>query len=120
MANISGVWLGTYWQQEDPVRFELSVVQGGNSISGNILDDNYLGEASITGEVTGRRISFTKKYLGSPRAAVFYLGLIAEDENFMQGQWSINEVSGLWEAHRQEDNLVFDLEQKKAEPLGIR
>ena len=80
MANISGIWLGTYWQQEDPVRFELSVVQGGNSISGNILDDSYLGEASITGEVTGRRISFTKKYLGSPRPAVFYLGLIAEDE----------------------------------------
>jgi hypothetical protein len=38
----------------------------------------------------------------------------------MQGQWNINEISSLWEAHRQEDNLVFDLEQKKAELLGVR
>ena len=47
MTDLSGAWLGTYWQQGQPVRFEMTLVQGGNTINGNILDNNYLGEASL-------------------------------------------------------------------------
>jgi hypothetical protein len=51
MANLNGSWLGTYWQHGNPTRFELTLVQSGNSLSGNILDDSYLGEASVIGDL---------------------------------------------------------------------
>lgn len=38
MANISGEWLGTYWQLGMPMRFELTLVQGSSALSGNVLD----------------------------------------------------------------------------------
>ena len=56
MANISGSWLGTYWQQGNQTRFEVTFIQNGNAIYGNILDDGHLGEATIQGEVIGRHI----------------------------------------------------------------
>jgi hypothetical protein len=112
MLDLSGMWLGTYWQEESPVRFQFTLVQAGNSIIGNILDDNYLGEALISGEVVGRRINFTKKYISHVRHQVNYLGAIAEEGNFMQGQWRISSFSGLWEAHRQEDNFIFKVTEK--------
>lgn len=63
MADVNGLWLGTYWQEGIPTRFEATLVQGGNTLSGRVLDDNYLGEAQIEGEVVGRTIHFTKRYL---------------------------------------------------------
>jgi hypothetical protein len=60
MADLSGNWLGTYWQDEMPSRFEASFVQSGNIFTGSILDDNYLGEASVSGEVIGRSLSICK------------------------------------------------------------
>ncbi|MHC5721987.1 MAG: hypothetical protein ACYTX0_60710, partial [Nostoc sp.] len=63
MADLSGNWLGTYWQDDIPTRFEATFVQSGNTFSGSILDDNYLGEAQVNGEVIGRTVSFTKRYL---------------------------------------------------------
>ncbi len=29
MADVSGAWLGTYWQQGNPTRFEATLIQGG-------------------------------------------------------------------------------------------
>ena len=63
--DISGTWLGTYWQNDNPTRFEATLVMSGNSLSGSILDDNLLGESRISGEVVGRSIRFTKRYLTS-------------------------------------------------------
>ncbi|NJO93225.1 MAG: hypothetical protein HC820_00575 [Hydrococcus sp. RM1_1_31] len=86
MTNLNGTWLGTYWQRKTPTRFELTLVQGGNSISGRITDDNALGEASMVGEVIGRSLSFTKRYLIGSRHRVHYRGTISETEDFMSGQ----------------------------------
>ncbi|NEP15078.1 MAG: hypothetical protein F6K14_33890 [Symploca sp. SIO2C1] len=122
MADVSGAWLGTYWQQGNPTRFEVSLLQSGNTLSGSILDDSYLGEASLTGEVIGRRISFTKRYLGGSRHTVSYTGTVSEDENFMQGKWVVdNFASGSWEAHRSGDNLMVELQTRLAEqvPMSI-
>jgi hypothetical protein len=63
MADLSGTWLGTYWQRSQPTRFEATIIQAGNTLSGNILDDNYLGEARFSGTVVGRQVKFTKHYL---------------------------------------------------------
>ncbi len=110
MANLSGTWLGTYWQENLPTRFELTLVQGGNTISGNILDDSALGEASLVGEVIGRKISFNKTYIGSFRHSVQYVGTISANEQFMSGKWRIFRLRGNWEAHRIDDNLTLNLE----------
>ncbi|NET60854.1 MAG: hypothetical protein F6K47_33380 [Symploca sp. SIO2E6] len=122
MANVSGTWLGTYWQQDSPTRFEVTLLQSGNTLSGNILDDSHLGEASLTGEIIGRRISFTKRYLGGSQHTVSYTGTVSEDESFMQGEWVVqNFDSGPWEAHRSGDDLMAELQNRFAErvPMSV-
>lgn len=113
MADLSGNWLGTYWQDEMPSRFEASFVQNGNVFTGSILDDNYLGEASVSGEVIGCSLSFTKRYLVTSNAPVTYTGTISENEDYIQGRWNIgSRYSGSWEARRYGDNLVADLQTR--------
>ncbi len=75
MADLSGTWLGTYWQRGVPCRFEATLLQSGNTLTGNILDDSYLGEAKLSGEVIGRRIQFTKQYLTTSPDLVSYSGV---------------------------------------------
>ena len=119
MADLSGIWLGTYWQQGQPVRFEMTVVQGGNKINGNILDDNYLGEASLVGTITGRSISFTKKYVMGSRHSVQYSGTVSEDGNTMKGKWRIILFRGAWEARRQDDNLSLEQTKKSVKKIPV-
>ncbi|GGA35892.1 hypothetical protein [Okeania sp. KiyG1] len=110
MVNLSGSWLGTYWQQGNPTRFEATLIQGGNTLSGNILDDSYLGEAILKGEVIGRKISFTKLYLTNSQYIIYYVGTVSEDENFMEGKWQIGRsTSGIWEASRSNEDLMIEL-----------
>ncbi|SRR5579883_1443406 len=122
MADLNGDWLGTYWQEGTPTRFEATFVQNGNSLSGSILDDNYLGEAEVNGQVIGRSINFTKCYLITSPDPVRYIGTISENEDYMQGQWSISpRCFGLWEARRSGENLMVDLQtrlQQQLEALG--
>lgn len=124
MADISGTWLGTYWQASEPTRFEATLIQSGNDLSGRILDDGMLGEAQINGEVVGRSIGFVKRYLTTSVVPVRYEGTISEDESFMQGSWTIaGSASGNWEAHRGGDNLMAELKntvQKTVSLVGSR
>ena len=119
MTDLNGAWLGTYWQQGQPVRFEMTLVQGSNTISGNILDDNYLGEASLGGTVTGRSVSFTKKYLMGSRHSVQYSGTVSEDGNTIRGKWRILVFRGAWEAQRQDDNLSLEQTMKGVEKIPV-
>lgn len=107
MTDLSGVWLGTYWQRDTPTRFEATLVQGGNSLSGSILDSGYLGEAQVQGTVAGRRVQFVKRYLAQSQPSIDYVGTVAADGDRISGQWSIAGFdSGPWEAHRGEDELM--------------
>jgi hypothetical protein len=118
MADLSGTWLGTYWQQGNPTRFEATLIQSGNTITGRISDDGNLGEAQLTGEVIGRRISFIKRYYTTSPDPITYVGTISEDEDFMQGQWSIKiSDSGPWEARRGGEPLVADLSTRLTKEL---
>ena len=119
MADINGVWLGTYWQGGEPVRFEMTLIIGGNALSGSILDDSYLGEASLAGEISGRSISFTKTYLITSRHSVYYTGKIADEGNKMQGKWKIGFFSGRWEALRNDDNLSFGKTTRKKDRVPV-
>lgn len=114
MADLTGTWLGTYWQAGNPVRFEMTLVQGNNSLSGAILDNCFLGEATLTGEITGRRINFTKCYQVNAHHCIDYSGVVSENEKFIQGQWFLDKFnSGNWEAYRQDEELDLNLELSK-------
>lgn len=120
MADLSGTWLGTYWQQGIPTRFEVTLIQSGNALTGRILDDSYLGEAKLTGEVIGRRISFTKSYFTNSADLINYIGTLSEKEDFMQGQWNIARWdSGPWEARRSGEDLMADLASRRAKQLSL-
>ena len=107
MLDLNGIWLGTYWQSKKPTRFELSLIQAGNSISGNILDDGKLGEATLSGEVISKTIAFTKCYILRPHYHINYTGTIADEGNYMSGSWVIGRDNGNWEARRSEDLLML-------------
>lgn len=110
MAELTGPWLGSYWQQKDPTRFEATFVQAHNSLSGRIVDDGPLGEAQIQGQVTGRHVSFTKTYFNHPSYTIQYMGTVSEDGNHINGQWRQNSKnSGAWEAHRSDNDLSQEL-----------
>jgi hypothetical protein len=120
--DISGSWLGTYWQNDSTTRFEATLIVGSNSLSGSILDDNLLGEARISGEVVGRSIRFTKRYLTSSPHPIDYVGTISEDANSMSGSWTIGrDHSGHWEAHRSNQDLMAELRNRIAQkvPAGV-
>ncbi|NJM68437.1 MAG: hypothetical protein HC851_23620 [Acaryochloris sp. RU_4_1] len=128
MTNLSGTWLGSYWQNGEQIRFEFALIHSGNSISGNILDDSYLGEANIRGEVIGRQIQFSKRYISVRQPSINYNGTIAEDGDSMSGDWSFtNSVlghrfqgSGPWEAHRNGDNLSLELKNVTSRLAGAK
>lgn len=122
MADLSGTWLGTYWQWGVPTRFEATIVQAGNTLVGSILDDGYLGEAKVSGEVIGRSIRFNKSYTASSTNTIIYTGTLAESEDYMQGEWVITGFdSGTWEARRSGENLMADLQTRlaKQRPVGV-
>ena len=110
MAELTGPWLGSYWQSDTPTRFEATFVQARNSLSGRILDDSPLGEAQIQGQVTGRQVSFTKRYFSTPSHTIQYTGTVSEDGNHINGQWRIDaKNNGAWEAHRSDNDLSKEL-----------
>ncbi|NJL45751.1 MAG: hypothetical protein HC922_08585 [Leptolyngbyaceae cyanobacterium SM2_3_12] len=116
MVDLSGTWLGTYWQRGNPTRFEATLVQGGNTLSGRLLDDGYLGEAQMSGTVAGHRVHFVKRYFNSSQAPIDYTGTVSEDGDHMGGQWYIGQFdAGTWEAHRGEDTLNQSLSQVLAQ-----
>lgn len=111
--DISGTWLGTYWQNGTPTRFEATFAQSGNALSGSILDDDYLGEAQVSGELIGRSLRFVKRYLTTSPSPIDYSGTLSEDANSMSGLWKIgNSMSGSWEAHRSNQDLMADLKNR--------
>jgi hypothetical protein len=117
MTDISGTWLGTYWEQGEPTRFEMTLVQGANQLTGNILDDSDLGEAQVEGTLVGRHIEFSKRYLAAHAHTIEYSGTLLDD--FMQGTWMVaGDAGGQWEARREGDNLMANLQARLSRSLA--
>jgi hypothetical protein len=105
MIDLTGSWLGTYWQAGNPTRFEATLVHGQNILSGRITDSCDLGEASIDGEVAGRVLTFTKRYITGSSHTIRYTGTVSDDGNYMSGAWIVNAShKGAWEAQRNQDD----------------
>lgn len=120
MTDLSGIWLGTYWQRGKPTRFELTLLQSGNTLSGHSLDDSYMGEATWSGTVSGRHVHCTKRYPLKRQPPVNYKGTVAEDVNAMQGTWDFGLLgAGTWEAHRCGENLTLSRGQRLSEPMLV-
>jgi hypothetical protein len=124
MTDLTGSWLGTYWQADAPTRFEASLVQGGNALSGRVQDDNHLGEAQITGEVVGRKVMFSKTYLSGIATVIEYAGTIDETGEVIKGDWTIlgTRHAGQWEARRSGDDLMAQLRRRIEQkvPVGAK
>lgn len=109
-TDITGCWLGTYWQAGQAIQFEAALVQGGSALNGHVLDENYLGEAHLMGELLGRRVFFIKRYITTSPNPIRYSGTLSADGNYMYGQWRIGYFdSGTWEAYRTRDFLAEEL-----------
>ncbi len=125
MVDLSGTWLGTYWQNSQPTRFEVALIQSGNNLSGNILDDGALGEARLAGEVVGKQVRFSKQYFCSPHDPIDYTGtIVGDEENTIQGSWRIagTKLSGDWEAKRSGNDLMQQLQNRidRTVTVGVR
>ena len=120
MTDLSGTWLGTYWQRGKPTRFELTLIHSGNTLTGYSLDQSYMGEASWSGTVTGRHLHCTKCYPLKQQPPVHYRGTVSEEGNTMQGTWDFGPLgSGTWEAHRSGENLTLSLRQRVGKSVPV-
>ena len=107
MSNLTGHWLGVYWQHGQPTEFDMEVTDLGGVISGVIQDQGPLGlRATFSGDHSDCAIRFEKKYLYL-RCYIDYQGNVSSNGLAMSGQWSIRSDSGvgwsdrgLWQAEK--------------------
>lgn len=116
--SIAGTWKGHYSYRDDPEDgsgFEAVFYEDSKGVlEGHILDDEYMGQATISGVFSYPRVSFTKVYLLPGLSPVEYQGTMSGDGKSMSGTWIITQGSmvvrrGGWKAHRKDD------ERKKEE-----
>ncbi len=110
--NVSGLWLGSfsYPGGQGPLTpFLASLEEDGGSLRGTTVEPNTIGASSdqlqalISGSRSGRAVDFTKMYDGESDAAhaVDYVGQISADCNSITGVWSLAEIDGTFEMHRE-------------------
>jgi hypothetical protein len=117
VTDLSGTWLGSYWQNGKQVRFEFALIHSGNTISGNILDDCHCQTDTIF-----QAICFCTA------TPIDYTGTLSDDGDSMQGDWSFSDkvlgfspvAFGPWEAHRNSDNLELEWKNITSRLAGAR
>ena len=110
--NMTGMWEGTFAYPAfegptTPFVAHFSDVDG--VLSGSIIEPNTIGfasdelEALLSGNREGRAVDFTKTYDGSSDAAhaVDYVGQLSDDGDSVTGVWSLAELDGTFEMHRE-------------------
>jgi hypothetical protein len=110
--NLSGLWLGSfsYPAGQGPLTpFLASLEDNDGSLSGSIVEPNTIGNASeqlqafVSGSRSGTAVDFTKMYDGESDAAhaVDYVGRLSEDGNSITGVWSLEQLDGAFQMHRE-------------------
>ena len=110
--NISGLWMGSFSYPGNlgpttPFLASLSDEEG--SIRGTTIEPNTIGassdqlEAVLSGSRSGSSVDFTKMYDGESDAAhaVDYVGRLSPDGNSITGVWSLGNLDGSFEMHRE-------------------
>ena len=110
--SLSGLWLGSfsYPAGQGPLTpFLASLEEDGGSLRGTVVEPNTIGASSdqlqalISGSRSGQAVDFTKMYDGESDAAhaVDYVGRVSADGNSIAGVWSLAEMDGSFEMHRE-------------------
>jgi hypothetical protein len=111
-TNLSGLWLGSYSYpggQGPTTPFLASLQDHDGSLSGTIVEPNTIGRSSkelgaiLSGSRAGAAVDFTKVYDAESDAAhaVDYVGRLSADGNTISGVWSLGELDGTFEMHRE-------------------
>jgi len=130
--NMTGLWEGTfaYPSYQGPTTpFVARIAEEGSSLSGTIMEPNTMGftsdelEAVLAGTREGEAVDFTKTYDGSSDAAhaVDYVGRLSGDGNVVTGVWSLGELDGTFEMHREtgwEEALSNEVEEPVVEEVA--
>lgn len=110
--NLSGLWLGSYSYPSGlgpTTPFLASLTDDGGSLSGTILEPNTIGRSTkdlgavISGSRAGAAVDFTKLYDAESDAAhaVDYVGRLSAGGNTISGVWSLEDMDGTFEMHRE-------------------
>ena len=111
-ANLSGLWMGSfsYPAEAGPTTpFLARIEDHDGSLSGTTIEPNTIGpsseelEAVLSGSRHGNSVDFTKLYDGASDAAhpVDYVGRLSGDGNTISGVWSLADMDGTFEMHRE-------------------
>ena len=135
VQSVGGGWLGEYRytkNQGNPVRWEGTFRERGGEFNGQILDDNYMGEAIVQGVQVALTVRFTKTYIEVPRgyvsAPIEYEGQMSADGKKMSGTWTLqiaprrtrrsHTMQGTWDANRLWNDLQDTVETRDEEGLN--
>lgn len=131
--NMTGLWHGTFGYpafQGPTTPFVAQIKDDGGVLSGTIMEPNTIGissdelQAVLAGNRQGDAVDFSKTYDGSSDAAhaVDYVGRLSDDGSNVTGVWSLSDLDGTFEMHR--DIALEDLvaaeeaAELPMEPLG--
>ena len=110
--NISGLWMESYSYPSGlgpTTPFLASIEDHDGSLRGATMEPNTMGRSSgelgavIFGSRQGSAVDFTKMYDGESDAAhaVDYVGKLSGDGNSITGVWSLADLDGTFEMHRE-------------------
>ena len=108
--NLSGVWQGAFWGEgQTPTSFQITLRQSGDALGGSTVETNNFGAtglpfllATLSGNVRGNAVSFTKTYDGTGGVAhsVAYSGTITSGGRRVVGTWTAGGLTGRFELAR--------------------
>jgi hypothetical protein len=105
--KIDGKWRGHYTYAKRPdagSAFNASFEDKKGALSGEIIDDEWLGAAILVGSFSFPDVQFTKQYVAMKLATIDYRGTMSDDGKTIRGNWVIHEsemvMRGSWHAYR--------------------
>lgn len=110
--DMTGLWHGTYTYPDytnETLPFVANMTDAGGRLSGTIMEPAtgeeafYAEEAEalLAGSRGGRSVDFTKTYNGAIWVhSVDYVGQLSADGQAVTGMWSVDDMDGTFEMHR--------------------
>ena len=110
--DLTGMWHGTYvYPQgiEPATPFLATITESNGAFSGTIIEpdtfcDTGTIEAVLAGHRAGTSVDFTKRYVKAPNVydnPVDYVGSISANGATISGVWSLLDLDGSFEMHRE-------------------
>lgn len=120
--KIDGNWRGHYTYAKQPdagSTFSAAFEDSKGALSGEIVDDEWLGAAILVGSFKYPDVQFTKQYTTLKVATIDYRGTMSDDGKTIRGSWVIHEsettMRGSWHAYRIDQQLDKRQDETRAE-----